>query len=116
MRHSICAITLAAAGVLALPALAQEPREGDEDDAQRRPIARERIMRVFDRDNDGRLSDEERAAVREELGERFFELRDRIRELRGDPGEPRERDGDRPRDGDRGRDGRPRERERPGAA
>src|SRR5687767_14279008 len=84
MRHLMSAIIWSAVGVLALPAIAQESREGNEGDAPRRPVARERIMRAFDRDNDGRLSDEELAAVREQLGDRFIELRDRIRELRDD--------------------------------
>ncbi len=39
MRHIISAITLAATGLLALPAFAQEPREGDESDSPRRPVA-----------------------------------------------------------------------------
>ncbi len=72
-------------------------------------------MRAFDRDNDGRLSDEELAAVREQLGDRFIELRERVRELRDDRGDDVDRDGARRRDGDgdRGRDARPNaERER----
>ena len=70
---------------------------------------RERIMRAFDRDNDGRLSDEERAAVREQLGDRFIELRERVSELRDDRGDDASREGARRRDGDgdRGRDARP---------
>ena len=69
----------------------------------------ERIMRAFDRDNDGRLSDEERAAVREQLGDRFIELRERVSELRDDRGDDANREGARRRDGDgdRGRDARP---------
>ena len=50
-------------------------------------------MRAFDRDNDGRLSDDERAAMREQLGDRFIELRERIRELRDDRGDDADRDG-----------------------
>jgi hypothetical protein len=109
MRHIIPAITLAAAGLLALPAFAQEPGDGDESDSPRRPVARERIMRAFDRDNDGRLSDEERAAVREQLGDRFIELRERVRELRDDRADDANREGARRRDGggDRGRNARP---------
>ena len=115
MRNFIAAITLVAAGLLALPAFAQEAREGDERDSPRRPVPRERIMRAFDRDNDGRLSDEERAAVREQLGDRFIELRERVRDLRDDRDDDADREGARRRDGDgdRGRDARPNaERER----
>jgi hypothetical protein len=78
-------------GLLASPpmSLAQD-NEGEPGDSPRRRVARERILRAFDEDGDGRLNEQEIDAVRAQLGERFSGLREQIRELRDRP-EPGER-------------------------
>ena len=79
MCPRMAAIVVTVASLLALPALAQPP-EDSQGDRPRRP-ARERILRAFDRDGDGRLNEEERDAMREQMGERFEEMRGRMRDL-----------------------------------
>lgn len=106
MRHFYAAMTLIAASLAALPALAQPPADRGDDGNRPRRQARERILRAFDKDGDGRLNDQERGAMREQMGERFEAMRERMRELFDQPGDERaerERDRDRRRpDGDRG--------------
>jgi len=104
MRHRLSVMTFLAAGLLAMPALAQPPGEAGEGGDQPRRPARERILRAFDKDGDGRLNDEEREAMRQQVGDRFEELRGQMRELFEErrPDSARQRQGRRP---DAGRDG-----------
>ncbi len=116
MKIQISTLALVALGLLANPISAQpEEREGDGN--RPRGAARERILRAFDKDGDGQLNQEERNAVREQLGDRFEDIRRQVRDLfeerrESDAGdrEPRRRDGDRDRPPRRGDGDRPRER------
>jgi hypothetical protein len=100
----IPALTLIGAGLVALTTLAQPPEEGDKPaDRPPREEMRERMLKEFDADNDGKLSDEERHKARESMRERFGPRhRDSDRE-----GEPHGKDGKGPRrgHGPEGRDG-----------
>ena len=121
MRIQISVFVLLVLCLLATATFAQPEERGDDGDRPRGP-ARERILRAFDRDGDGRLSPEEREAVRSQLGERFGQIRGQVRELfedrrdaeSGDPS-PDRPDGDRERrerrrdDAGRRRDDGPRE-------
>src|SRR5262245_1270224 len=96
MRYWITGFIVVAAGLMALPAMAQPPEGRPElGDRGRGSDVRERVRAEFDKDGDGRLNDEEREAAR-----------DAMRERRG------REDGDNPprgegrRDGDRGPEGR----------
>jgi EF hand len=121
MRYRLSAMAIVFVSLMAIPATAQPPeerREGDRPAGGERPgrPARERIMRAFDKDNDGRLNEEERAAMREQLGDRFEEMRRQMRdafeERRGD--DARQRDGRRdadPQRRPRPQDGNERERD-----
>lgn len=73
---------LVVTGLVAWPigATAQEENRG-RDNAERGAAARQRILRAFDKDGDGRLNEAERDAVREQLGERFEAVRERIQGL-----------------------------------
>lgn len=63
-------ITLA--GLLALPALAETPDEGGKPEGRPgREEMRERVLKEFDKDGDGKLSDEERQKARETMRERY---------------------------------------------
>ena len=112
-------LTVVISGVVALPALAQPPEAGSERGDRPGRAARERILRAFDKDGDGRLNNEERDAMREQMGERFEMMRQRMRGLfdeseGADAGEARPRrpgrraDADRQRRGDRRAADRPR--------
>jgi hypothetical protein len=82
MRYLISAAALIAAGLVALPAIAQPPGPqgpGEPGGRMRDPEFRQRMIEEFDKDGDGRLSDEERQAMRESMRERFG---------RGGPGGP----------------------------
>jgi len=82
MRYLISAAALIAAGLVALPAIAQPPGPqgpGEPGGRMRDPEFRQRMIEEFDKDGDGRLSDEERQAMRETMRERFG---------RGGPGGP----------------------------
>jgi len=111
---AVASILIALAGLLALPVLAQPPDQPDASGGRPDRPARERILRAFDKDGDGRLNDEEREAVREQMGERFEELRQRMgRDLSEERGP--DEDGDRRPAGRRARERRPdeaRDRER----
>lgn len=103
MRYLMASFVFLAVGLLALPARADD----DDKDAKKaddgpRAEWREKMIKEFDKDGDGKLSDEEREKAREKM-----------RELRGDrgrggPGGPEGRRGDGPRgpEGRRGPDGR----------
>ena len=96
MRSSIAAVApilVALSGLPALPVLAQPPDQPDASgDRPGRPV-RERILRAFDKDGDGRLNDEEREAMREQMGERFEELSQRMRrDLSDERGPDEDRD------------------------
>ncbi len=106
--------TLAIGGLLALPALAQPPEV--RGDRPGREEIRERMLKEFDKDGDGKLSDEEREKLRETMRARFGR-----RGPDGRPGAPQrkleagKRDGEksekakgdkRERGGGRGKDGR----------
>jgi hypothetical protein len=121
MNNRISAWIALALCLLATPVVAQ-PEERREEGERPRGATRERILRAFDRDGDGRLSQDEREAVREQLGERFDEIRRQVRELFEDRGDdatrdrgPRRPDSDQERpqrrrpDGDRPRERGPRE-------
>src|SRR5688572_5736780 len=90
--------------LLAWPSAAAQAQqsEREEGDAPRRPALRERVLRAFDEDGDGRLNDQEREAVRSQLGE----FREQLRETREQRSETRE--------GDTGRRGPEAERRREG--
>ena len=103
MRYYLFA-TMAVAGLMALPALAQPPEDGGKKgDRPSREEMRERMIKEFDKDGDGKLSDEEREKAREAMRERFGR-----RGAEGRPGRdggPRGEYG-KGKKGDRGPDGR----------
>ena len=88
MRSYIAVMAAAVLGMLALSAYAQPP-EGDRDRDRPPERIRERVLRAFDNDANGGLSDEERDTLSEQLGERADELRERLQRRR------READADR---------------------
>lgn len=93
---------IAATGLLAVPALAQPPENGEQrGDRPRREEMRERMLKEFDKDGDGKLSDEERQKAREAMRERFG--RRGPDGGRGRDGGPRGKDG-KGKKGDRGPD------------
>ena len=64
MRYLLTTLTVIAAGFVALPAMAQPP-DGERGGRLRDPEMRQRMLDEFDQDGDGRLSDEERQAMRD---------------------------------------------------
>jgi len=71
MRYYVLA-SIAVVGLMALPALAQPPEnDGEKGDRPRRAEMRERMLKEFDKDGDGRLNDEERQTARDTMRERF---------------------------------------------
>jgi len=63
-------VLILSAGLWALPALANEPKDGEEHDRPGREM-REKMLKEHDKDGDGKLSDEERKAAKEAMRERM---------------------------------------------
>lgn len=102
MRYFMASVVFLAVGLLAMPARAEDgdkDKEAKKADDGPRVEWREKVIKEFDKDGDGKLSDEEREKAREKM-----------RELRGDRGrggpEGRRGDGRRGPEGQRGPDGR----------
>ncbi|MCI0333593.1 MAG: hypothetical protein L0228_10270 [Planctomycetes bacterium] len=70
MRHFVTSVILGGVGLLTLPAMAQPPDGGDKGDRPARGEMRERMLKEFDKDGDGILSDEERQKARESMRDR----------------------------------------------
>ena len=68
MRYLISSLALMAATVLAVPAMAQAEKEGKKGDD---PYAgmKEKILKEFDKNGDGKHSDDEREAARGKIRE-----------------------------------------------
>ena len=67
MRTLIATLCVAAAGLLALPALARADENKDSGENPKREEMRERMLKEFDADKDGKLSDEECQKAREQM-------------------------------------------------
>ncbi len=99
MRYLFSSFVFVTIGLLAASAIAApDDNDAKKDDGGARAEMREKILKEFDKDGDGKLSDEERAQAREKMREL---MRDRHGDRDG-PGEGRPR-----REGFRGPGGRP---------
>jgi hypothetical protein len=77
MKRVIPVLTFLGASLVALTTLAQPPDDRSEKaDRPRGPEMRERLLKEFDKDGDGKLSEEERETAREAMRERFRRWRD----------------------------------------
>ena len=92
MRYVFSSFVFLAAGLLAMPAMADPgDKEAKQGDGGPRPEMREKMLKEFDQDGDGKLSDEEREKAHEKM-----------RELHGDRGGRGERGKGRRGEGARG--------------
>jgi hypothetical protein len=104
MRYLFSSIVFLVAGAMAITALADDEKEAKKDDGGPRLEIRERVVKEFDKDGDGKLNDEERDAAREQMRE-FHQFR---RGPRGEDGGPKEGRGPgRGAEGRRGPEGHP---------
>lgn len=74
MRNLFVLLLLIGASAAALPAFA-EPPEGKKGDRPGREQMRERMIKEFDKDGDGKLSEDERAKMREQMRQRMGDRR-----------------------------------------
>jgi hypothetical protein len=91
MRLLFTGLLVATATVLALPALADPPKDKGKGNEARKAEMKEQMLKEFDADKDGKLSDEEKAKVKEKMRER----RAKREGEKGARGEKRRRDGGR---------------------
>ena len=90
MRHLFSITLLLSAGLLALPAMAapgdKEAKKGDSG-----PYAemREKILKEFDKDGDGKLSDDEREKARDKVREFRIKMAGKKGDKPGQPGQPK---------------------------
>ena len=85
MRYLLTSFAFAAASLLSMSVMAAEPdaKDANQDDGAARAEIREKLVKEFDKNSDGKLSDDERQEARQKMRELMSE---RHRE-RGDDGE-----------------------------
>ena len=89
MRYLFSSFVFLVAGAMALTAMADDDKETKKDDGGPRAEMREKILKEFDKDGDGKLNDEEREKARDKMRE----FHRGPRGEGGEPGEGRRRDG-----------------------
>lgn len=74
MKKTLLTLIIAAAGILASAQIRPEPKKDGGIFAGMDPATRIQLMKQFDKDGDGRLNEQERAAAREALKDKSADL------------------------------------------
>jgi EF hand domain-containing protein len=100
MRYLLTSFAAAAASLLSISIMAAEPgaKDANQDESAVRSEIREKLVKEFDKNDDGKLSDDERQEARQKMRE-LMEQRHRQRGDDGERGEHRRHDHGKDRDG-----------------